>query len=223
MCDIGAGGSDDLRQPAHAGMVLNDTYYRESATGNREWINPADVEVQRDARNRRPRDRRCVLIADGQPVQSIGPGSEKMSKSKNNGVDPQGDGRTSTVPTPCACSPCSPRRRNSRWSGTKPGVEGMSRFLRRLWKAVFDQVNAPPPADAITTYEFDKTRLNAAQKEMRRIAHSTLAKVTDDIGRRRSFNTAVAAVMELLNAIGQVRRRRRSPAAWSRTRRSRSP
>jgi leucyl-tRNA synthetase len=64
-------------------------------------------------------------------------------------------------------------------------------------------VNAPPPPDAITATEFDKTKLNAAQKEMRRIAHSTLAKVTDDIGRRRSFNTAVAAVMELLNAIGK--------------------
>jgi leucyl-tRNA synthetase len=64
-------------------------------------------------------------------------------------------------------------------------------------------VNAPPPADAIETKEFDKSKLNAAQKEMRRIAHSTLAKVTDDIGRRRSFNTAVAAVMELLNAIGK--------------------
>ena len=64
-------------------------------------------------------------------------------------------------------------------------------------------MNAPPPADAITTTEFDKTKLNAAQKEMRRIAHHTLAKVTDDIGRRRSFNTAVAAVMELLNAIGK--------------------
>jgi leucyl-tRNA synthetase len=68
---------------------------------------------------------------------------------------------------------------------------------------VYDQVNAPPPADSITTTEFDKSRLNAAQKEMRRIAHSTLAKVTDDIGRRRSFNTAVASVMELLNAISK--------------------
>ena len=54
------------------------------------------------------------------------------------------------------------------------------------------------------THEFDKTKLNAAQKELRRIAHHTLEKVTDDIGRRRSFNTAVAAVMELLNAISKL-------------------
>ena len=87
------------------------------------------------------------------------------------------------------------------WS--EEGVQGSFRFIRRLWKAVYDQVNAPPPADAVTTTEFDKTKLNAAQKEMRRIAHHTLEKVTDDIGRRRSFNTAVAAVMELLNAVGK--------------------
>jgi len=72
-----------------------------------------------------------------------------------------------------------------------------------LWKAVWDQVNAPPPADAVTTTEFDKTRLTAEQKELRRLAHHTLEKVTDDIGRRRSFNTAVASVMELLNAVGK--------------------
>ena len=94
-----------------------------------------------------------------------------------------------------------PPEQTLEWS--EEGVQGSFRFIRRLWKAVYDQVNAPPPADAITTTEFDKTKLNAAQKEMRRIAHHTLAKVTDDIGRRRSFNTAVAAVMELLNAIGK--------------------
>ena len=57
--------------------------------------------------------------------------------------------------------------------------------------------------DAITTTEFDKTKLNAEQKELRRLAHHTLEKVTDDIGRRRSFNTAVASVMELLNAVAK--------------------
>jgi len=125
-----------------------------------------------------------------------------MSKSKNNGVDP-----TALVEQFGADTArmfmmfTAPPEQTLEWS--EEGVQGSFRFIRRLWKAVFDQVNAPPPADAITTYEFDKTKLNAAQKEMRRVAHSTLAKVTDDIGRRRSFNTAVAAVMELLNAIGK--------------------
>ena len=94
-----------------------------------------------------------------------------------------------------------PPEQTLEWS--EEGVQGSFRFIRRLWKAVYDHVNAPAPADAITTTKFDKTTLNAGQKELRRIAHSTLAKVTDDIGRRRSFNTAVAAVMELLNAISK--------------------
>ena len=94
-----------------------------------------------------------------------------------------------------------PPEQTLEWS--EEGVQGSFRFIRRLWKAVWDQVNAPPPADAITTTEFDKTQLNAEQKELRRIAHHTLEKVTDDIGRRRSFNTAVAAVMELLNAVSK--------------------
>jgi leucyl-tRNA synthetase len=94
-----------------------------------------------------------------------------------------------------------PPEQTLEWS--EEGVQGSYRFIRRLWKAVFDQVNAPPPADAITTTEFNKTTLNAEQKELRRIAHHTLEKVTDDIGRRRSFNTAIASVMELLNAISR--------------------
>jgi leucyl-tRNA synthetase len=125
-----------------------------------------------------------------------------MSKSKNNGVDP-----TALVEQFGADTArmfmmfTAPPEQTLEWS--EEGVQGSFRFIRRLWKAVYDQVNAPPPADAVTTTEFDKTKLNAAQKDMRRVAHSTLAKVTDDIGRRRSFNTAVAAVMELLNAIGK--------------------
>ncbi len=79
-----------------------------------------------------------------------------------------------------------PPEQTLEWS--EEGVQSWFRFIRRLWKAVWDQVNAPPPADAITTNEFDKTKLNAEQKEMRRRrAHHTLEKVTWDIGRRRSL------------------------------------
>ena len=87
---------------------------RAATTARKDWINPADVEVQRDDKGRITG---ATLTADGQPVQ-IG-GTEKMSKSKNNGVDPQ-RWWTGTAPTPCACSRCSPRRRNSRWNGTRP-------------------------------------------------------------------------------------------------------
>jgi leucyl-tRNA synthetase len=83
-------------------------------------------------------------------------------------------------------------------------VQGSFRFIRRLWKAVHDQVTAPVPSDGATAGQPVHANLDAAQKELRRVAHATLAKVTDDIGRRRSFNTAVAAVMELLNAVGKL-------------------
>jgi leucyl-tRNA synthetase len=179
------------------GMVLHHIYYREPAPGRREYYNPADVEAVLDASGQRTS---AILLTDNQPVEWDGLGT--MSKSKNNGVDP-----TALVEQFGADTArmfmmfTAPPEQTLEWS--EEGVQGSFRFIRRLWKAVYDQVNAPPPADAIETNEFDKSKLNAAQKEMRRIAHSTLAKVTDDIGRRRSFNTAVAAVMELLNAIGK--------------------
>jgi leucyl-tRNA synthetase len=125
-----------------------------------------------------------------------------MSKSKNNGVDPAELITTYGADTARMFMMfTAPPEQSLEWSDE--GVQGSFRFIRRLWKAVYDQVNAPPPADAITTTEFDKTKLNGEQKEMRRIAHHTLEKVTDDIGRRRSFNTAVASVMELLNAVSK--------------------
>ena len=178
------------------GMVLHHIYYREPAPGRRDYFNPADVEVLLEGTERKG----AILLTDNGPVEWDGLGT--MSKSKNNGVDP-----TALVEQFGADTArmfmmfTAPPEQTLEWS--EEGVQGSFRFIRRLWKAVYDQVNAPPPADAITTTEFDKTKLNAAQKDMRRIAHSTLAKVTDDIGRRRSFNTAVAAVMELLNAIGK--------------------
>ncbi len=133
-------------------------------------------------------------------MQSDGLGT--MSKNKNNGVDPNGIIEQFGADTARLFMMfTAPPEQTLEWS--EEGVQGSFRFIRRLWKAVWDQVNAPPPADSITTNEFDKTKLSAEQKEMRRIAHHTLEKVTDDIGRRRSFNTAVAAVMELLNAISK--------------------
>jgi leucyl-tRNA synthetase len=179
------------------GMVLARGFYRVSPTGSRTWYNPADVETILDENNQ-PKE--YILLTDNQPVMTDGLGT--MSKNKNNGVDPTGIVEQFGADTARMFMMfTAPPEQTLEWS--EEGVQGSFRFIRRLWKAVYDQVNAPPPADAIATEEFDKTKLNAAQKEMRRIAHHTLEKVTDDIGRRRSFNTAVAAVMELLNAIGK--------------------
>jgi leucyl-tRNA synthetase len=180
------------------GMVLHHIYYREPAPGKRDYFNPADVEVLTDDKGQRTG---AILLTDNQPVQWDGLGT--MSKSKNNGVDP-----TALVEQFGADTArlfmmfTAPPEQTLEWS--EEGVQGSFRFIRRLWKAVYDQVSAPPPADSIGIEKFDKAQLNPAQKELRRIAHHTLQKVTDDIGRRRSFNTAVASVMELLNATAKL-------------------
>jgi leucyl-tRNA synthetase len=78
------------------------------------------------------------------------------------------------------------------------GVAGASRFLRRLWKLVADHASQ----GLVTKVDFSS--LSPALKDLRRQAHQTLAKVSDDIGRRRTFNTAIASVMELLNAVSKL-------------------
>ena len=173
------------------GMVIAETFYREDAAGHRDWINPADVEVQR---NERAHIVGAVLKADGKPVQ-IG-GIEKMSKSKNNGVDPKEMVDKYGADTVRLFSMfAAPPDHSLEWR--EAGVEGMSRFLRRLWRDLRAHVQSPdhPPVDPLV--------LNAVQKAMRRQVHEAIAKVGDDYGRRLSFNTAIAAAMELLNALGK--------------------
>jgi leucyl-tRNA synthetase len=132
------------------------------------------------------------LRADGLPV-FVG-GTEKMSKSKNNGVDPQAlidqyGADTARLFIMFA----SPPDQSLEWSDA--GVEGAYRFLRRLWKLVHDHVQAGT-VDA----KIDLNSLSTAQADLRRKLHQTMGKVADDYGRRKQFNTAIAAVMELLNA-----------------------
>jgi len=173
------------------GMVIAETYYREHVNGSREWFNPADVEVARDDKGRITG---ATLRADGNPVM-IG-GVEKMSKSKNNGVDPQAMIARYGADTVRLFSMfASPPELSLEWN--EAGVEGMARFLRRLWTQVQRHV-AAGPAPAL-----DAGALTGPQKALRRQLHETIQKVGDDYGRRHSFNTAIAAVMELLNAVAR--------------------
>jgi leucyl-tRNA synthetase len=171
------------------GMVLHHIYYREPAPGRRDYFNPADVEVLLGPDGER---KGAILLTDNQPVQWDGLGT--MSKSKNNGVDP-----TDLVEKMGADTSrlfmmfTAPPEQTLEWS--EEGVQGAFRFIRRLWKAVYDHMQSGGHTAV------DPQSLDVAQKNLRRAAHQTLAKVTDDIGRRRTFNTAVAATMELLNAI----------------------
>jgi leucyl-tRNA synthetase len=173
------------------GMVLNEVFYRKPDAGRVEYFNPADVDVTLDAT---AQHRIAILRSDGEAVESGG--VVTMSKSKNNGVDPQAlvdefGADTARLFTMFAAPP----EQTLEWSDE--GVQGAYRFIKRLWKAVHDHMRqgAPQP--------LDKPALNEGQRAIRRQAHQTLAKVTDDIGRRRTFNTAIAAAMELLNALAK--------------------
>ena len=173
------------------GMVIADTFYRETANGGREWYNPADVDVQRDEKGR---TLGATLHADGQPVH-IG-GTEKMAKSKNNGVDPQTMVDRYGADTVRLFSMfAAPPEQSLDWN--ESGVEGMSRFLRRLWlQAHRHAADGRPGA-------LDVAALSPAGKTLRRQLHETIQKVGDDYGRRYTFNTAIAAVMEFLNALAK--------------------
>ena len=172
-------------------MVLNEIFFRKPASGRVVYFNPADVDVQVDEKGARIG---AVLREDGQPVESGGIGT--MSKSKGNGVDPQSlVERYGADTARLFMMFAAPPEQTLEWSDE--GVEGAYRFMKRLWKAVHQHVSAgPAPA-------LDVDALSPQQRDLRRQAHETLAKVTADIGRRRTFNTAIAAVMELMNSIGR--------------------
>ncbi|MGB9670758.1 MAG: leucine--tRNA ligase [Halothiobacillaceae bacterium] len=185
-------GDEPFARLLTQGMVVADTYYREDTSGKKTWYNPAEVEVERDERGRIIGAR---LIADGQPV-CVG-GTEKMSKSKNNGVDPQAMiDRYGADTVRLFMMFAAPPEQMLEWSDA--GVEGAHRFLKRLWRMVHEHVaQGAVPA-------LDTSQLDPKQKAARRKLHETIQKVTDDIGRRQTFNTAIAAVMELLNEITKL-------------------
>ncbi len=174
------------------GMVLNQIYFRQPSGGRRVYFNPAEVLVQHDAAGKRIG---ASLQSDGQSVEYAGLGT--MSKSKNNGVDPQ------TLVEKYGADTArlfmlfaAPPEQTLEWSDE--GAQGQYRFLRRLWKAVYDHSVAGP-----LSQRAHWGPLQGAAARMRLLTHQTLKRVGDDIARRRVFNTAIAAVMELLNAVAR--------------------
>jgi len=120
----------------------------------------------------------------------------KMSKSKGNTVDPQSLIESYGADTVRLFSMfAAPPEQSLEWSDS--GVEGANRFLKRLWKLVARLLETPAPA-------LDTAALDGDQKALRRKTHETIAKVSDDYGRRQTFNTAIAAVMELCNEVARL-------------------
>jgi len=173
------------------GMVLAESFYIDR-DGRKEWLAPSEVSVERDDKGRTIK---ATETASGETVHSGG--ITKMSKSKNNGVDPQTaidkhGADTVRLFTMFAAPP----EQTLEWSNE--GVAGAHRFLRKLWTMVQTHI----AEDFNTT--LDAANHNDSQRDLRRKTHETIAKVNDDYGRRNTFNTAIAAVMELLNEVGKL-------------------
>jgi len=171
------------------GMVVAETYYRVLENGGKDWFNPADVEVERDAKGKVIA---AKLKSDGLPVE-IG-GTEKMSKSKNNGVDPQ-DMIDAYGADTCRLFMmfASPPDMSCEWSDA--GVEGANRFLRRVWRLAQGHVSQGLPG------VLDIAKLDDAAKEVRRAIHLAIKQASQDVGQHHKFNTAIAQVMTLMNVL----------------------
>ena len=172
------------------GMVLAESFYKE-IDGRKIWLAPNEIIVERDERGRTIT---ATEVKTGDAVKSGG--ITKMSKSKNNGVDPQTaidkqGADTVRLFTMFAAPP----EQTLEWSDE--GVSGAHRFLRKLWKMVHDHL------ETNGSVSLDIDNLNQKQQDLRRKTHETINKVNDDFGRRNTFNTAIAAVMELLNDVAK--------------------
>ncbi len=179
-------GDEPFRNLLTQGMVVAPTFYREGDGGKKLWINPAEVDVETDAKGRPVG---AKLKADGQPVV-IG-GTEKMAKSKNNGVDPQAiidqyGADTARLFIMFA----SPPDQQLEWSDS--GVEGSFRFLRRVWHLASE-------LDGISNVANDNSKLSDDDQALRREIHLALKQANYDFSRHQ-FNTVVSAAMKMLNA-----------------------
>lgn len=174
------------------GMVLNEIFFRKEKTGRVTYFNPVDVDLQTDDQGKRSN---AVLREDNQPVEFGGVGT--MSKSKNNGVDPQKLVDVYGADTArLFIMFASPPEQTLEWADT--GVDGAFRFLNRLWNQVYKHLHPGIIKPRISS------NLSTELKNLRFQLHHTIAKVDDDLGRRHTFNTAIAAVMELMNTLTKI-------------------
>jgi leucyl-tRNA synthetase len=198
------------------GMVLAETYYRDGVNGAKEWYNATDVDVTTDEQGK---PFGAILKSDGLPV-SVG-NIEKMSKSKNNGVDPADIiARYGADTARLFILFASPPEKELEWSDR--GVEGSYRYLNRVWRIVAelskDIFDEESQADNINSHtnnalgQADNTNRHAdsdpafiigsdADKELNYARNYAIKKVASDIGGRFNFNTAISAIMELVNAL----------------------
>jgi leucyl-tRNA synthetase len=170
------------------GMLLNESYYREDVSGKKRWFYPSEVEVKFDDKGHPVG---ATAREDGQPVQ-LG-GIEKMSKSKNNVVEPRDiiakfGADTARLFTMFA----GPPDQSAAWSDS--GAEGSFRYLRRLWAFATKQ------REAVQAAGTDFAGASRGAVDLRREVHLLLRQVSHDYDRLQ-YNTVVSGAMKLLNAL----------------------
>jgi leucyl-tRNA synthetase len=183
-------GDEPFKSLLCQGMVLADAFSYQNENGGKEWVNPVDVQLDRDDKGR-------VLKARFEGNELNHEGMIKMSKSKNNGADPQEaidiyGADVVRLYTMFAAPP----EQSLEWSNA--GVQGAQKFLQRVWRLAAELV------DGGDIVELNTDGLDDQQKAARRKTHETIQKVSDDIARRNAFNTAIAAIMELMNTLQKL-------------------
>ncbi len=194
-------GNEPFKRLLCQGMVLADTFYKLDDQGVKEWISSSDIKIERNDqgvfREARHRDTDEVVTYAGM---------SKMSKSKNNGIDPQGlidHYGADTVRLYMLFA--APPEQQLEWSIS--GVEGAYRFLKKFWKMAYQDLSQGSLPD------LDRSIWTSTQKATYQQIHQTIDKVTDDFSRRQTFNTAIARIMELFNVISKQKKESNSQDA----------
>jgi leucyl-tRNA synthetase len=198
MRDLGLspGADEPFTRLLTQGMVLNEIFYRKTGEGRISYYNPVDVDIKTDDKGQRIS---AILRTDGKPVESDGIGT--MSKSKNNGVDPQDLIEKYGADTARLFMMfASPPEQTLEWSDS--GVEGMSRYLRRLWLYAAGRGKAAADHVAIKPFTPVKNWASEASaiREFRRGIHLNLRQASYDYDRMQ-YNTVVSACMKMLNLL----------------------
>jgi leucyl-tRNA synthetase len=188
------------------GMLLAECFYRDEADGRRRWYYPNEVDVQYDEKGR---PTGAVALDDNQPV-SLG-GIEKMSKSKNNVVEPRDIIERFGADTARAYVMfAGPPAESAVWSDS--GAAGVQRFLRRLWSICHAARASTEGAAQQRFAAVNQSKLNAKQAAFRRAIHVFLKQALDDYARVQ-YNTVVSACMKMLNSIDDHLKERDASAA----------
>ncbi|QCI17251.1 leucine--tRNA ligase [Buchnera aphidicola (Aphis helianthi)] len=171
------------------GMVLSEAFYQIGKNNQHHWINKSNVYIKKNIKGE------IINAYDKNGKKVIYAGMIKMSKSKNNGIEPEliiNHFGADTIRLFIMFA--APIESSLEWR--ESGLRGIYRFLKKLWKLSFNYIQMKHEYKNI-----DFNSLNIKQKKMYHLLHKTIAKVSDDISRRKSFNTAISTIMELVNAL----------------------